>query len=109
MRRLVANVVTRVHAHVGTFWIRHSPEVAAGPSVPCCKGCFSSPRDVGCIQLSNVTGFILNVPSNMRWGPFRLPLKRQHWIGVREVGGIYYNLDSKLRGPQPIGSSEELR
>lgn len=68
-----------------------------------------SSRDVGCIELSNVTGFILNVPSNMRWGPFRLPLKRQHWIGVREVGGIYYNLDSKLRSPQPIGNSDELR
>ncbi|XP_035998357.1 josephin-1 isoform X2 [Fundulus heteroclitus] len=66
-------------------------------------------RDVGRIELSNVEGFILNVPSNLRWGPLRLPLKRQHWIGVREVGGVYYNLDSKLRNPQPIGSPDELR
>ncbi|CAL1604877.1 unnamed protein product [Knipowitschia caucasica] len=66
-------------------------------------------RDVGSIELSNVTGFILNVPSNLRWGPFRLPLKRQHWIGVREVSGTYYNLDSKLRTPQSIGRPEELR
>ncbi|XP_072312252.1 josephin-1 [Eucyclogobius newberryi] len=66
-------------------------------------------RDVGSIELSNVTGFILNVPSNLRWGPFRLPLKRQHWIGVREVAGTYYNLDSKLRSPQCIGSPDELR
>nr|XP_057917616.1 josephin-1 [Doryrhamphus excisus] len=66
-------------------------------------------RDVGSIELSNVTGFILNVPSNLRWGPLQLPLKRQHWIGVREVAGVYYNLDSKLRGPQPIGSPDELR
>ncbi|XP_029978317.1 josephin-1 [Sphaeramia orbicularis] len=66
-------------------------------------------RDEGSIELSNVTGFILNVPSNLRWGPFQLPLKRQHWIGVREVGGIYYNLDSKLRNPQPIGNPDELR
>uniref|UniRef100_A0A087YGT0 Josephin-1 n=1 Tax=Poecilia formosa TaxID=48698 RepID=A0A087YGT0_POEFO len=64
-------------------------------------------RDVGSIELSNVEGFILNVPSNLRWGPLRLPLKRQHWIGVREVGGVYYNLDSKLRNPQPIGSPDE--
>lgn len=77
-----------------------------------CKNrkCFlSSFRDVGSIELSNVTGFILNVPSNLRWGPLRLPLKRQHWIGVREVGGVYYNLDSKLRSPQPIGNPDELR
>ncbi|XP_061087897.1 josephin-1 [Conger conger] len=66
-------------------------------------------RDVSSIALPNVTGFILNVPSNMCWGPLRLPLKRQHWIGVREVAGIYYNLDSKLRCPQAIGSPEELR
>lgn len=70
---------------------------------------FFSSRDVGSIELSNVTGFILNVPSNLRWGPLRLPLKRQHWIGVREVGGVYYNLDSKLRSPQPIGNPDELR
>uniref|UniRef100_A0A674C0G3 Josephin-1 n=1 Tax=Salmo trutta TaxID=8032 RepID=A0A674C0G3_SALTR len=66
-------------------------------------------RDVGSIALSNVTGFILNVPSNLRWGPLRLSLKRQHWIGVREVGGVYYNLDSKLRSPHTIGNPDELR
>lgn len=66
-------------------------------------------RDVSSIALPNVTGFILNVPSNLRWGPLRLPLKRQHWIGVREVGGIFYNLDSKLRNPHPIGTADELR
>ncbi|XP_062859198.1 josephin-1 [Trichomycterus rosablanca] len=66
-------------------------------------------RDVCSISLPNVTGFILNVPSNLRWGPLRLPLKRQHWIGVREVGGVYYNLDSKLRSPHAIGTADELR
>lgn len=66
-------------------------------------------RDVGSIALPNVTGFILNVPSNLRWGPLRLPLKRQHWIGVREVGGVYYNLDSKLRIPHTIGTADDLR
>ncbi|XP_077481486.1 josephin-1 [Stigmatopora argus] len=66
-------------------------------------------RDVDSIELSQVTGFILNVPSNLRWGPLQLPLKRQHWMGVREVGGVYYNLDSKLRGPQSIGTPDQLR
>ncbi|KAG9338849.1 hypothetical protein JZ751_025289 [Albula glossodonta] len=66
-------------------------------------------RDVSSIALANVTGFILNVPSNLCWGPLRLPLQRQHWIGVREVGGIYYNLDSKLRCPHTIGPPDELR
>lgn len=70
---------------------------------------FAYLRDVSSIALPNVTGFILNVPSNLRWGPLRLPLKRQHWIGVREVGEVYYNLDSKLRSPHPIGTADELR
>ncbi|KAL3051123.1 hypothetical protein OYC64_001407 [Pagothenia borchgrevinki] len=56
-------------------------------------------RDVGSIELSNVTGFILNVPSNLRWGPLMLPLKRQHWMGVREVGGGL--LQPGLQAAQP--------
>ncbi|XP_044533495.1 josephin-1 isoform X2 [Gracilinanus agilis] len=43
------------------------------------------------------------------WGPLKLPLKRQHWICVREVGGTYYNLDSKLKMPEWIGGESELR
>lgn len=66
-------------------------------------------RDVSCIELPRVTGFILNVPSSLRWGPFRLPLKRQHWVCVRDVSGTFYNLDSKLRSPQSIGSTDHLR
>lgn len=54
-------------------------------------------------------GFIMNVPSSLSWGPLKLPLKRQHWICVREVGGAYYNLDSKLKMPEWIGGESELR
>ncbi|NP_001089918.1 Josephin domain containing 1 L homeolog [Xenopus laevis] len=66
-------------------------------------------RDVNLISLSNVTGFIMNLPSSLSWGPLKLPLKRQHWICVREVGGNYYNLDSKLKRPEWIGSEDDLR
>ncbi|XP_068107883.1 josephin-1 [Hyperolius riggenbachi] len=66
-------------------------------------------RDVGLISLSNVTGFIMNLPSSLSWGPLKLPLKRQHWICVRQVGGTYFNLDSKLKRPERIGSDEDLR
>lgn len=68
-----------------------------------------SPRDVNVIALSNVMGFIMNLPSSLCWGPLKLPLKRQHWICVREVGGTYYNLDSKLKVPEWIGGESELR
>lgn len=66
-------------------------------------------RDVNAIALSNVMGFIMNLPSSLCWGPLKLPLKRQHWICVREVGGTYYNLDSKLKVPEWIGGESELR
>ncbi|KAJ7330082.1 hypothetical protein JRQ81_016256 [Phrynocephalus forsythii] len=62
-------------------------------------------RDVNVIALPNVMGFIMNLPSSLCWGPLKLPLKRQHWICVREVGGTYYNLDSKLKVPEWIGGS----
>lgn len=72
--------------------------------------CFLHPfRDVNVIALSNVMGFIMNLPSSLCWGPLKLPLKRQHWICVREVGGTYYNLDSKLKMPEWIGGESELR
>ncbi|KAF1568924.1 UNVERIFIED_CONTAM: Josephin-1, partial [Eudyptes pachyrhynchus] len=66
-------------------------------------------RDGGVIALTNVMGFIMNLPSSLCWGPLKLPLKRQHWICVREVGGAYYNLDSKLKMPEWIGGESELR
>nr|XP_004610766.1 unnamed protein product [Sorex araneus] len=66
-------------------------------------------RDVGAMALTNVMGFIMNLPSSLCWGPLKLPLKRQHWICVREVGGAYYNLDSKLKTPEWIGGEGELR
>lgn len=66
-------------------------------------------RDVSAIALTHVMGFIMNLPSSLCWGPLKLPLKRQHWICVREVGGAYYNLDSKLKMPEWIGGESELR
>ena len=50
-----------------------------------------------------VVGFILNVPSQYRLGPVQLPLRRKHWIAIRSIRGIYYNLDSKLDTPEIIG------
>lgn len=32
-----------------------------------------------------------------------LPLRRRHWITIRQIQGNFYNLDSKLDSPQLIG------
>ena len=43
--------------------------------------------------LDNIIGFILNVPTDYKWGIIHLPVHRKHWITIRKVGSFYYNLD----------------
>lgn len=54
-------------------------------------------------------GLILNHPSN--WGfPKLLPnsLQMKHWVAIRKIGSTYFNLDSKLPEPKPIGEVRGL-
>lgn len=60
-------------------------------------------RDPSCLHLKSIFGFILNVPSEYKIGFITLPLRRKHWIAIREINSIYYNLDSKLETPEIIG------
>ncbi|XP_037793831.1 josephin-1-like [Penaeus monodon] len=77
------------------------------------KGCgiewFDKRKDPNMIVLEKVVGFILNVPSEYRLGPVQLPLRRKHWIAIRNIRGVYYNLDSKLEAPEIIGKEQELK
>ncbi|XP_031155323.1 josephin-2 isoform X1 [Sander lucioperca] len=66
-------------------------------------------RTVQSLCMSKVQGFILNVPSRVSLGIVSLPLRRRHWLAVRQVNGQYYNLDSKLKSPVCIGGEAELR
>lgn len=76
------------------------------------KGCeavwFDKRKDPGCLDLANICGFILNVPSDYKLGFVMLPLRRRHWITIRQIQGNFYNLDSKLEAPQLIGRSSDL-
>lgn len=65
-------------------------------------------RDPECIDLSAIVGFILNVPSDYKFGFITLPLHKRHWIAVRDIDGKYYNLDSKLQAPECIGTEQQL-
>lgn len=56
------------------------------------------------MNLANIFGFIFNVPSEYKISFVTLPLRRRHWITLRQLNGLYYNLDSKLDGPQLIGN-----
>nr|XP_040022119.1 josephin-2 isoform X1 [Gasterosteus aculeatus aculeatus] len=66
-------------------------------------------RTVQSLCMPKVQGFILNVPSRVSLGFMSLPLRRRHWLAVRQVNGQYYNLDSKLKSPACIGGEAELR
>lgn len=65
-------------------------------------------RDIKCLVPENIFGFILNTPTDYKWGLLRLPFKRKHWIAFRKIGDVYYNLDSKLDSPQEIGDERVL-
>ncbi|XP_043846791.1 josephin-2 [Dromiciops gliroides] len=66
-------------------------------------------RPLAQLALPKVLGFILNLPSPVSLGLLTLPLQRRHWVALRQVAGVYYNLDSKLREPMALGGEAELR
>lgn len=65
-------------------------------------------RDPLCIDTSNILGFIMNVPSEYKFGFIVLPFRRRHWIAIRKIDNIYWNLDSKLNAPECIGDDAEI-
>lgn len=69
---------------------------------------FDKRKDPKCLNLDNILGFILNVPSDYKLGFVLLPLRRRHWVTIRQVHGSYYNLDSKLESPQLIGRGNDV-
>ncbi|KAL7735143.1 hypothetical protein ACLKA6_008405 [Drosophila palustris] len=69
---------------------------------------FDKRKDPSIINLDAIVGFILNIPSDYKFGIITLPLRRRHWIAVRRVGDFYYNLDSKLRQPESLGNEADM-
>ncbi|XP_060235975.1 josephin-2 isoform X2 [Meriones unguiculatus] len=63
-------------------------------------------RPLSQLALPQVLGLILNLPSPVSLGLLSLPLRRRHWVALRQVDGIYYNLDSKLRAPEALGGED---
>lgn len=60
-------------------------------------------RDPRTISLDNIIGLIMNTPSPYELGMIRFPLSRRHWFAICRIGGVFYNLDSKLTSPAVIG------
>lgn len=66
-------------------------------------------RNIDDLNLAKVQGFILNIAVDFAFGPIHVPIQRKHWITVREVNSVYYNLDSKLKAPEKIGNESDLK
>ncbi|KAJ8749768.1 hypothetical protein K2173_012319 [Erythroxylum novogranatense] len=49
-------------------------------------------------------GIVLNVPVRRYGGLW----KSRHWVSVRKIGGVWYNLDSDLKTPVAFGDGEEV-
>ena len=60
------------------------------------------------LSLDLIEGFILNIPTDYKLGMVKFPIRRKHWIAIRQIGQHYYNLDSKLEAPEVIGGRSEL-
>ncbi|XP_041364493.1 josephin-2-like isoform X2 [Gigantopelta aegis] len=70
---------------------------------------FDKRKSIDCLQFENIMGFILNIPTEYKWGFVRLPIHRKHWISIKCINNQYVNLDSKLDCPEIIGDSAALK
>mmetsp|Transcript_33951 Transcript_33951/g.47036 ORF Transcript_33951/g.47036 Transcript_33951/m.47036 type:complete len:170 (-) Transcript_33951:93-602(-) len=67
---------------------------------------FDKRADFSTLDLSNVWALVLNIET---WWPYNwLGIPGRHWVGLREVDGVWYNLDSKLESPVPFENRDEL-
>jgi len=64
-------------------------------------------RQLSVTKIESCFGMILNKPSLSKLGGMVLPFKTKHWIAIRKVGALYFNLDSKLDKPVAIGTLSE--
>nr|CAG4645922.1 EOG090X0HOM [Lynceus sp. MCZ IZ 141354] len=69
---------------------------------------FDRRKDPSEIKLDQLNGVVLNLPSNIQFSQVKVPYKRKHWIGLKKIGDVYYNLDSKLPEPEIIGSENDF-
>ena len=68
-------------------------------------------RDPSILNLEAIFGFILNIPNeNDLWKSIAtlFTASKRHWITLKAVNSLFYNLDSKLKEPALIGTAHHL-
>ena len=68
---------------------------------------FDKRKDPRSVKINVLEGCILNVPNNWKIGWVSLPMNRKHWIAFKKINGKWFNLDSKLKEPEIIGSDDD--
>lgn len=53
---------------------------------------------------NNLMGIVINIPVTRYAGLW----KSRHWVTLRKIHGVWYNLDSDFNAPQPFKDSEEV-
>ena len=68
-------------------------------------------RSLDTLQFSNIFGFILNRPvQGLKLSRFLMPWRKSlHWLALRQIDGIYYNLDSDLQSPLIVGNDDDMK
>ncbi|XP_044482905.1 josephin-like protein [Mangifera indica] len=54
---------------------------------------------------NNLMGIVINIPVTRYGGLW----KSRHWVTLRKIDGIWYNLDSDFKAPHRFKDSEEVR
>ena len=69
---------------------------------------FDKRKDPRIVDLEQIQGCILNVPNDWKIGFVTLPFNRKHWIAFKKIQESWYNLDSKIKVPEKLGSDEDF-
>lgn len=72
---------------------------------------FVCPRDPSILNLDHIFGFILNIPNeNDLWKSLAtlFTASKRHWITIKAINSLFYNLDSKLKEPVLLGDANQL-
>jgi len=71
---------------------------------------FDKRRSPDDINVDNVYGILINTVTKLKAFGYKVSLTMfRHWYSIRKIDNLYYNLDSKLKQPEKIGDSAELK
>lgn len=60
------------------------------------------------LNLDRIFGFVLNHPVHKsllgHLNPLNYFSEKNHWVAIKKINNVWYNLNSKLQSPKAIGT-----